>query len=879
MQDWRMRERWSKLRAVFRREDLDRELREEIDAHLAMEIEGNIDRGMRPQDARDAARRRFGNRTIIEESSRESWTFLWIEALVQDLRHGVRLLRRSPGFGLTAITVIALGIGATTAAFTLLNYVMLRPLRFADPERLVTLYETQPANGIPRTQTSPLNYLDWRGMSRSFESMGAYMSVSMPLNLSGHGEPLRLDTFLVTADVFATLGVQPVAGRLLSRDDERPDAGNVVLLTSGLASALFGDPAGAVNQTVTLDNQAYTVVGVMPPDFVFPSRTAQLWRPLRLSRLLGSRSNHILYAVARLRAGVRLEEARADMTVVATQLQRAYPKENGKSDIAVAGLRDIMSPQSRTLVLAVFGAAFCLMLIASTNLANLLFARAMARRQEFAIRAAIGAGRGRVLRQLLTESLVVASLGGAFGFAIAVLATPLLGRLVPAALPVGSTPELDWRVFVFATILTLTTSVAFSVGPALYTWRKADVRLLRTRAVSGQSQRLRAALVLAEVVGAVTLLVGVGLLMKALWRVQAVNPGFRTEGVLVLRTGLPSPKYATPATRRSFYTAVLGETRRLPGVIAAAYISYHPMDSSSGRLPVLAPGAADDPLSAPEAIIHFATPGFFNSLGIPLRAGRDVTDRDDGAAPFVAVISESLAGRLWPGQDAIGRQVKVGGVNRTVVGVAGNIAVRSIEEPSDSQIYFAAEQLGTTSMYYAPKDLMIRATGNPTALVPALRNIIHTVDPQLAISDVRLLDDLVAAKSAPRRDQLVVLATFATLALLLAAIGIHGLLSFTVSARTQEIGVRVALGAARRDILGMFLRQGLALGTVGVAVALPLAYAAARGMGALLFRVEPGDPAVYGSAAVLALVMTLAGTLRSVVRAAQIDPATAVRAE
>ncbi len=567
-------------------------------------------------------------------------------------------------------------------------------------------------------------------------------------------------------------------------------------------------------------------------------------------------------------------------TVIAKRLQQAYPKDNAKSEIGVVMMRDMMSPQSRQLVLAVFGASFCLMLIACTNLANLLFARALVRRQEVAVRIAIGAARHRLLHQLLTETLLLALAGGGIGLLFAAGTTPLLARLVPAALGLGAVPEVNWRVFGFAAALVVFTSIAFGVGPALQSYRTSDSQALRSRAgVGHRGGRLRSALVLAEVAGTVTLLVVAGLLVKALLRVQALDPGFRTEGILTLRTALPAPKYAPADARRAFYSQVISEARALPGVTAAAYVTYHPMEATSGRLDVLAPGVADDPLSAPQAIIHFVTPGFFETLGIPITAGRDFTDQDHATSPSVAVISESLAQRLWPGQDAIGRRVSVMRADRTVVGVAGSISVRRLEGATDPQIYFPAEQLGNTSTFYAPKDLLVRSSGDPLTLAPALRRVIRSADPNQAVSDVKLLKDIVGEQTAPRRDQLVVLGAFAAIAFLLAGVGIHGLLSFTVSSRAQEIGVRVALGAARSRILGMFVRQGLLLGIAGVIVAVPLAYTAARGMGALLFGVEPGDPTIYAVSATVAIAMTLAGSLRPAVRAATIDPTKAIRTE
>jgi predicted permease len=462
-----MREWWAKLRAVWHRDRLDEELAAEIDAHLQMEAEARFDRGLSPHDALATARRNFGNVTRIRESSREAWVFVWLENLLQDIRYGLRVLRRSPGFALTAMAVVALGIGATTASFTLLDHVLLRPLPFAHPEQLVMVYETQPASGSFRMQTSPPNFIDWRAMSRSFDRMGAYITALFPVNLSGHGEPQRLDSVLVNSDLFQTLGVQPAAGRVFTADDDRVGGPNVVVLSDSLATALFGASANAVGRSVSLDNQANTIIGVMPANFAFPSPAAQLWRPLRFTPgMMASRSNPVLYAVARLRPETSIGAARAEMDVIAAQLQRAYPKDNARSGIAVADLRALISPQSRLLVLALFGAALCLMLIACTNLANLLLARAVARRQEIAVRIAIGAGRERLLRQLFTESLVLAVAGGSLALLLAAVMTPLLARLVPGSLPVGSTPGMDHRIFAFAALLTVSTALVFGMGPA-----------------------------------------------------------------------------------------------------------------------------------------------------------------------------------------------------------------------------------------------------------------------------------------------------------------------------------------------------------------------------------------------------------------------------
>jgi predicted permease len=872
---------WARVRALFRRDRLDRlddELREEMDGHLAMEIEVNVDRGMTMDQARIDAQRRFGNRTAIKESSRETWMFGGVEMLVQDLRYGLRLLRSAPGFACTAIAVIALGIGATTAAFTALDHVLLRPLPYPHADRLVLLFQSAPAKGIARIEPTPPNFEDWRSMNRSFSSMGAYVPAETPVNLSGHGEPLRLDGYMTSAAVFATLDVHAAVGRVFSVDDERTDAGGVVLFSDALATTLFGSAAEAVGRTVSLDNRPSTIVGVMPQGFAFPYRDVDIWMPLRgiPADAWNDRGNSIINVIARLRPGVSLAQARADMDVVGAQLERAYPKDNESVRVEVLTLREVLSPASRTLVLAVFGAAFCLLLIACTNLANLAFARTAGRAQEIAVRMAIGAGRRRIVRQLLTESVLLAVIGGAAGLLLAMLVTPSLALLVPVALPVGAVPTIDWRVFGVAALLTILTSVVSGLSPAWRSSRATDVTLLRARTGAGAlATRLRAALVLVEIAGTVALLIAAGLLLKAMWRVQAIDPGFRTDHVLSLRTALPLSM--PQATRRDFYTRVLARTRVLPGVTSAGYISFLPMTFPAGNLIVTAPGVTlTEELRAHTRLI---TPDYLRTMSIPLVSGRDVSESDSATATPVTIVSESLARRVWPGRDPIGRHMILAGVTWTVVGVTKDVIVRGLERTNLPQAYFPYDQLPAIGAYYAPKDLVVRTDGDPLALVPALRSIIRSISPDQAISDIRPLEEIVASQTAPRREQLRMLGAFAAIAFLLAAVGIHGLLAFTVSSRTQEIGIRLALGAARGQVLGMFLRQGAWVGLAGIAVALPVAYVAARSMGALLFGVPPTDPAIYGAATAVTLLMTLAGSLQPAIRAAVIDPAITMKAE
>lgn len=803
--------------------------------------------------------------------------------LMQDLSWAQRSLRRSRAFTIMAVFVAAMGIGANTAAFTLLDYVLLRPLPFTDSDRLVRVFQTQLANGYTRMVTSPANFEDWRKMSKSFESVGAYSEVSV--NMSGEAEPQRLQSVQITEDLLHVLGIRPALGRDFTAYDYQLGTPDVALLSNGLAKTMYGDPAKALNRTIYLDHRPFIIVGVMPADFAFPSREAQLWQPLVFAPPFlqnpALRSNSFLSVVGRLRPGVSVEQASAEMGVIGDQLQRTYQKENEGIGATVVALRDVISPQSRMLVVGVFGAAFCLILIACASLANLLFSRSVTRRREIAIRVAMGAGRGRVLHQMFTESLLLALAGGVVGLLVGALATPLLVPLVPNALPINEVPHMNMRVFAFIAMLSVITCLIFGVAPALRASRQIDLNALRGRtAVAGRSDRLRRVLVLGEVVCTIVLLVGAGLLVKALWRLESVDPGFNPSNVLTLRTELPFPKYGDLALRNDFYSRVLTQARALPGVTSAGYTSFLPLVFQGGVVPVTVPGAPQEG-PAVRGNIRFITPDYFNTLGIPLRSGRGVNDADVTQTPQVAVISESLAKRLWPDQDPLGKQLNVLSVDRTVVGVVGDVMMRSLEQSIEGQVYMPAAQMPSHGgmIFFAPKDLAVRSTGDATSLAPALRRIIHEVDPEQAVSDVRLLEDIVSSNTAQRRTQLHVVGAFTVIAFLLSAVGIYGLLSFQVLTRTPEVGVRLALGARRRNILSMFLRQGLVLGVLGLVVGVPLAYAAARGMSSALFSVEPTDVMTYASACLLVLVMTLIGSLVPAMRAARVDPAICIHGE
>jgi putative ABC transport system permease protein len=805
------------------------------------------------------------------------------ELLRQDAGYAARTLARSPAFTLTAILVSALGIGATTAAFSIADYVLVRPLPFEEPHRLVRLYQEESRRGYSRIELSPPNFRDWRRMATGFESMGAFSTWSS--NLVGDGDPMRVVNTWTTSDVLPILGVRPLIGRLFTEADDRYRAPGTVVLSYGLWQERFGGDPHVVGRTILLSDEPHLVIGVMPPGFYFPSRDTQLWTPIRFAPAqFEDRTNRYLDVIARVRDGVTIPQAHAQLRAVAAQLEREHPTENADTSANVVDLRATLPAQSRTLILAMFGAAACLLLIACTNLGNLLLARALGRRRELAVRTALGAGRERLVRQLLTEAFLLAAVGGALGVAVAVSAVPLAARLVPDVLPIAGIPPFDGRMLLAAAAVTAVTGIGFGVLHALRAGR-VDLTALAEGARGGSGprvERLRAALIVAEVSASVVLLISAGLLVRALETVQRIPVGFDAGGVLTLRTALPLPKYERTDARARFYAQVLSEVRALPGVAAAGYISFVPLGPMRGGIwPVTMDGRRESEAGAPTASLRFVTSGYFRALRIPVVLGRDVDDaRDTQGAPFVAVVSESLARQHWPGVSPIGRQFFIGLQQRTVVGVVGDVRVRGLERRSEPQVYLPHQQVPDGGLIgYNPQDLVIRsASGDPAALLPAVRAIVARTDPRQPISNVGLLSDLVARETTPRSVQLRVLGSFAALALLLAAVGLHGLVAFNVSAQARDIGVRLALGAAKRNIVSMVVGQALALAAAGLALGLGAGYAVARTMESLLAGVSPADALTYAAVAVLVLTATLAGTVMPVRRALRVDPATAMRA-
>ncbi|MBK5256805.1 MAG: ABC transporter permease [Vicinamibacteria bacterium] len=802
-----------------------------------------------------------------------------LDILRQDLRFTARSLGRAPGFTLTAIVVAALGVGATTAAFSVTDRVLIRPLPFAQPERLVKVWESVP--GYSKMEPSPANYRDWLRMTRSFDALGAYTGTSM--NLIGGADPMRIQGAAATANLLPILGVPPLLGRLFNQEEEVQGAAGVVVLSYGLWQDSFGGREDVLGQRVRLDEAAYTVIGVMPPQFAFPDRATRIWTPLTFDEdAYQDRNNAYLRVVGRLKNGVTLGQVRAEMALVTGQIEQQHPQENSDHRATVHFLGDEVPHQARLLLLALFGASLCVLMIACTNLASLLIARSLHRRKELAVRTALGAGRERLIRQLITESLALAVCGGLLGVALAASGTPLLAQLAPTNLPLADTSQMDLRVLAFAALITVMTGVAFGVLPALRVSGDGNLKGLRegARGGIGGPRKLRSALVFAEIAISVVLLVSSGLLVRALWRIQQVDPGFRSAGVLTLRTSLSMSRYAPTETRARFYDQVLSEIRALPGVASAAYSSFLPMTMRGGIWPLTFSGRPPNE-GEDKASVRFVTPQLFETLGVPLRQGRDVNGLDTRFAPAAAVVSESFARRYWPDNDPIGRIFNVTFQDRIVVGVVGDIRVRGLERTdSEPQVYLPYQQVADGAVpFYAPKDLAIRSSLDSASLLKAVREILRRADPEVPISDVRTLGAIVEAETSPRSAQLRVLGAFALIAILLAGIGIHGLLAFGVSTRLQEIAVRIALGAARGDILRLVVRDGAQLAVAGVAVGAFGAYAAGRGLAALLAGVSPADLPTFMAAAGIVGVMTLLGSLLPALRAVRVNPTAVMRSE
>jgi predicted permease len=801
-------------------------------------------------------------------------------SLQSDLRYAVRMLRRQPGFTVVAVLTLALGIGATTAVFTIVNGVLLRPLPFADPDRLLVLLNGR--NGRVSTSYSPANYRDVTTQSGVFSGAAAFDVSSM--NLTGQGNPRRVRAATVTGAFFPVLGVMPRLGRVL-QDADVDGARQVIVLSDPMWRSQFGGRPDIVGAIVRLDGKPFEIVGVAPPELSFPDGP-DFWRPLVFTPHQVSddqRGANWINVIARLRPDVTVALANSSMGLVADRLARDFPRSNAGKTMFAAPLHERLVRGVRPALLVLLGAVSLVLLIACVNVANLLLARACARTREVAVRAAIGAGRTRLVLQFLAESLVLGAVGAAGGLAVAWSTTRALVALAPPALSRFASLAIDVRVLAFAATIAIATSVLFGLVPALSVTRgrfAAAIGSASRSAIGGSGARVRKTLVTCEMALAVVLLVGAGLLLRSYQRLSGVDPGFSADRVLTFHLSLPEEKYSTGASVYEFFTAYVDRLAGSPGVENAAAVFGLPLDSDFSASSSFTRRGEADSANAPTAGIRVVTPGYFDTLRIPLRAGRLFNAHDDPSGAEVVLINEECARRYWPNANPIGQDVHlgvrlVGGVRsgqKTIVGIVGDVKFGGLDLTAPPEIYMPYAQHPVDGLTIA-----VRTTGEPAGIVPTARAELAALDPELPLTDTRSMAELVGQSIAGRRFTMVLLGSFAAVAVLLAAIGVYGVLAYVVSQRTQEIGVRLAIGAAPADVVGLFLREGVMLVVLGLAAGLAGAAAAARALTTLLFGVTTTDPITFGGVAgTLALVALLASYVPAR-RAARVDPVTALR--
>jgi putative ABC transport system permease protein len=815
-----------------------------------------------------------------------------IADLWQDLRYGARTLMKQPVFTLIATLTLALGIGANTAIFSVINTVLLKPLPYSQPEQLVMIYGEFPALNTNQMSLSVPEYTDFQQQAQSFAASGVFDS-SGSANLAPEegGQPERVERAMLSPEMFAVLRVAPLLGRVFTPEDAQQGRDDVVVLSHGLWQRRFAGRADAVGQKLMISGRSHTIIGVMPTGFAFPPK-AEMWQPLWFPKEMydqqrrGARGLEVL---ARLKPGVSLTQAQAELDQLGGRLTTQYPQnyraERRYRMLAAPMLEDYVGELKPALLL-LLGAVGFVLLIACANVANLLLARAATRQQEIAVRLALGAGRGRLIRQLLTESILLAVAGGAAGLLLAVWGAQLLLRFAPDNLPRLGEVSPDGRVLAFTALASLLTGVIFGLAPALQSAR-ADVNdALRESGRTGagaRQQRLRNAFVIAEIALALVLLVGAGLTLKSFWRLQAVEPGFNPDGVLTMRMLLPFTTHRGIPERATFFRQVLERLRATPGVANAGAVSRIPMAPGNNSGTMTGENSVVGPNDPPvEVEMRWASPQYFQTMGIALLSGRDFSDADaEGMLP-VAVVDESFARRFYPNENPIGKRIKRGGPNsarpwKTIVGVVRQVRNQRLDATSLPQAYFPVFQEADEMFNLS---FAVRASGSdPSALAPGVRAAVLAVDRNQPIFDVKPLRQIVADSIALKRLALMLLVVFAVVAVLLAGSGIYGVMAYAVTQRTREIGIRVALGAPRGDVLRLVVRQGLKLALCGVALGLIVAFALTRLLKALLFGVSATDPLTFVGITLLLLVVALVAALVPAWRATKIDPLAALRHE
>ncbi len=812
--------------------------------------------------------------------------------LFSDLRFSLRTLRRNPAFLAAAVVVLALGIGANTAIFSVVNAVLLRPLPFDDPSRIMQVWHVPPAKSFPGMtmfSVSPANYLDWRSQSSSFEQMAAYGFRSF--TVGGKERPEAIQAAAVASDFFPLLRVQPLLGRTFTPDEDRPGEGHVVVLGYNFWRDDFASDPNIVGRNILLDGETYSVVGVMPETFRFPS-WAKIWIPLAwTNETRAVRGNHNYGVIARLKKGVDIRQAQAELSAVSTRLEQLYPEDDKGWGAIILPLREQLVGDVRPALLVLLGAVAFVLLIACANVANLVLAKTLARRKEIAIRTALGATRLVVLRQILSETVLLSVAGGAFGLILARFGITLIVKVLGDRIPPFMQITLDVQVLTFTFLLSVLAGVLAGLIPSIR-FTKADVNeALKQGQSRGTSDArgggTRRLLVVSEVALSLVLLIGAGLMIRSLWELGKVQPGFDAHNVLTLTVPMPRNRFSSPSGEINFFQDALAHVRTLPGVESAGVIDDLPLNGGGSNQPFTIEGRPAPPMSEqPEVDVRVISPGYIRSMHIPILRGRDLTDADVAGRPGAVLISDSLARRFWPNEDPIGRHITLTffpGVVREIVGIVGDIKMDSLDQTRPvAAIYHPLAQLTappTEPWRSFPMTFTVRTSSDPMNSVTAVTDAIHQVAPDLPVVDVMSMNQVIAQSVSPQRFNMLLLASFAGLALILAAVGIYSVLSYTVRRRVREIGIRMALGASNNDIVRIVLADGLKPILVGVVLGLAAALALSRVVSSLIYGVRATDPLTFGAVALLLLLVGILATIIPAYRATRIEPVRILREE
>jgi predicted permease len=867
----------------------DLEFQAELEEHVRLLAERYRRQGMSPEAAMLAARRQFGNTTLLQEDRRALQIIPAIEALRGDLTYAVRTLRRNPGFAATAVLTLALGIGANTTIFSVCNAVLFKPLPYTEPDRIVMLSERMPDGKL--STVAPANFVDWRNESRSFSGMAAVRASTFASSfiLGGQSEASRLTGGDASSSFFSVLGVTFMLGRNFLADEDQPGQDHVAILSYVAWNERFGADRDIVGKAITLNDQSYTVVGVLPAEFQFGNTAedfqvqsqADIWVPLALDPQKLQRGAHVLHVIARLKPGVKLAQAQAELDIMAANLAQQYPQNNKDKGIAVVPLTDQVTRSVRGALETLLGAVGLLLLLACANVANLLLGRAAARQKEMAVRIALGANRWRLAQQLLTESLFLASVGGIAGFLLALAAIAALTPQLPADLSRAAGIAVDTRMLIFTAVISLVTGILFGLGPLFATWRENAGESLKqnNRFASGIQTRLRSGLAVGQIAVAIILLIGAGLMAKSLWALMRVAPGFRSENILTARLSLPRSRYPDDRKIAALEGEVLESLRGRPGVQSAGFATYVPLSGLDNEWSFLIEGRPPLPVGTHNvAEYRPVSAGYFETIGIPLLRGRMFTQADTAEAPWVVVINDSMAREYWPSENPIGQRLQIPGWprSRTVIGVVGDVLHEGLDHAAKAEMYLPVDQ--ALNIENEPS-IVVRAEIPAGAAAGELRATVSAIDPAIAVDRIETMQQLVSGSVAQPRFRTMILAAFSLLALVMASIGIYGVMSYLVIQRTREFGIRLSLGATRNDVLRLVLGRAATLIGAGTCLGLVGSGLLVRLITKLLFGTAPLDPITFAAVPVLLAAVALVASYIPARRATRIDPVVALRRE